>query len=364
MLLRFRALILFALVLSPCAVVFSNAASAAIFGQDDRRILRSSDYPWRAIGRVLSDGGSCTGSLIGDDLVLTARHCVMKQNLVFENLRFVADSDGVGELSSRATWVTAGNEDWALFRLHSPIGKKLGSFGIRIMDYSRTDDKKGSLLVAAFSGDRSGMTAHYNCHPEALLSPSRLGTSCDFASGADGGPVLSMFPENNRAQILAVNIGVLSHEVGIPYSHAKANVAVVASQFAGTASSVTLENMGVERLTYIQLCNKSGRGDIKAAIAYNRNGWISQGWHLVKSNTCQEVPIRVDGPYNGAVFVYGSTLDGRAVWGSGTYSFCIHDSSDFEYTDVYACNADRESRVRFSDGYTVKKGDLNFYYFK
>ena len=48
-----------------------------IQGDDDRRRIASTDWPWTAIGRVnRTTGGYCTGALVAPDRVLTAAHCL------------------------------------------------------------------------------------------------------------------------------------------------------------------------------------------------------------------------------------------------------------------------------------------------
>ncbi|MEM9529101.1 MAG: hypothetical protein AAGA31_21000 [Bacteroidota bacterium] len=47
-----------------------------VFGTDQRYIYQDTSFPWRTVGRVWTQAGSCTGCTIGPRLVLTASHCV------------------------------------------------------------------------------------------------------------------------------------------------------------------------------------------------------------------------------------------------------------------------------------------------
>ena len=50
-----------------------------IHGKDDRRMFKDSSWPWRAVGRVETARSTCTGTLIGARLMLTAQHCIPRQ---------------------------------------------------------------------------------------------------------------------------------------------------------------------------------------------------------------------------------------------------------------------------------------------
>lgn len=48
----------------------------SVFTPDTRYIYRDTSFPWSAVGRVDTENGYCTGSMIGRRLMLTANHCI------------------------------------------------------------------------------------------------------------------------------------------------------------------------------------------------------------------------------------------------------------------------------------------------
>lgn len=65
-----------------------------IGGENRTRRSNTTDYPWRAMGWVNSDQGSCTGTQIGPRHVLTSAHCVVNDKKWRTNLRYYPGRNG------------------------------------------------------------------------------------------------------------------------------------------------------------------------------------------------------------------------------------------------------------------------------
>jgi V8-like Glu-specific endopeptidase len=122
------------------------------FGDDNRTPMRSSSYPWSAVGQVQIDGGGhCTGALIGRDLVLTNAHCIWENgkrtDITFApNYKSGQSPEKVRGI--RYWWGTPDpsknrGADWAIIRLEKPIGDRYGSFGWQQLSYQ---ELKGKLV--------------------------------------------------------------------------------------------------------------------------------------------------------------------------------------------------------------------------
>ncbi|NJN20816.1 MAG: trypsin-like serine protease, partial [Leptolyngbya sp. RL_3_1] len=153
----------------------AQAGSVRAIVNDDGRVpVTSRRYPWSAIGRVDwvnhrgQVTGSCTGTLIGVDLVLTNAHCIVDEasdrpttqtvlfrpNLVRGRAETEAQVMDVAYGDSPYTGQAA--DDWAILRLDQPLGETYGYLGWRTLDLGDPDvlaQIEGNISVVGYAGD-------------------------------------------------------------------------------------------------------------------------------------------------------------------------------------------------------------------
>ncbi|MFP4520287.1 MAG: trypsin-like serine peptidase [Oceanicaulis sp.] len=176
------------------------------FGRDDRILMDTAAYPWRVIGRISTElGGTCTASLVGPDILITAAHCITENGRIDASGEFVT-GDTLPGGPRRARVIDfhvdpAWNEDafsdtddsdgtdWALLRIDRRLGDELGHLGVQALG-----DEPGALArlrvrQAGYSWDTGDqLSGNLDCRVLEVFADNTLAHDCDTTRGDSGSP--------------------------------------------------------------------------------------------------------------------------------------------------------------------------------
>tara|TARA_R110000868_G_scaffold136049_1_gene348776 strand:+ start:1109 stop:2191 length:1083 start_codon:yes stop_codon:yes gene_type:complete len=286
-----------ALLLLTASVCFADSAPKAIFGPDNRTALNTYEYPYSAIVRLVNaEGGHCSGSLIGRDLVLTNSHCMIEESGRNKS-GIQATIHGLPGYSPRvsvASFISGTRDykdepryDWALARLNEPIGDIVGWF--KLAPEAQTGS---NFTLAGFSGDfKRGEIAgvHKDCSLKGPLGG--LGVvmhDCDMTKGASGSSIWKI--KDKHAFVHALNSAQLGkgdrHEA---WSEEDSNLAVPVQTFFAQAQS-ELAATGVYEAGLV-VCNKQNKKDKFAFAFYTASLSVSKGWFGIEAGECAEIKL-------------------------------------------------------------------------
>lgn len=188
------------------ALVVPAAALKGVKGEDDREVVPAAEYPWSAVGRVNnSNGGQCSGVLIGPNLAVTAAHCLWNRRtrawMPVTAMHFVAGWERGAYLGAArviATHVAPGYDplrpygpamaavDWALMVLDSDLGRRVGWVAP-----GRSPSAATALVTVGYGQDRPHVpTAHRGCRVSGAGEGGVILHDCDAVHGDSGAPVL------------------------------------------------------------------------------------------------------------------------------------------------------------------------------
>lgn len=181
---------------------------ANIFGSDNKVFVEHVlhlNRPLSKIGKLIVPDGSCTASLVGPDLILTAAHCIanssgtaLQQGTFTFHLGY---HQGTALASSPVEQVWYGSfeydrgereNDWAILRIRDSLGDTYGYFGWIFLDAS--DSRAGQLTQVGYGRlwrDGEEVTVHESCaFRGATEDPGLFLHDCDTSPGDSGSPLL------------------------------------------------------------------------------------------------------------------------------------------------------------------------------
>lgn len=100
------------------------------FGRDDRVIMDTGTFPWSVIGYVtLDEGGTCTATLVADNVIATAAHCISENGRILADGEFTTGEGLPGERAppaqSISSWILSGTKSASPARMiwTAPTGR-------------------------------------------------------------------------------------------------------------------------------------------------------------------------------------------------------------------------------------------------
>ena len=324
-----KSLAIFLLSLAPCLLA-NDSGTKIVFGDDDRQLLNSHDYPYSTLVRIEHSDGHCTGSLVARYVVLTNAHCLINENghrysnvrIKLHGLNGMQASAGTEESFLGTTnYPDEPRNDWALIRIDRPYGDAFGT--LKVMQESVVAD---GLTLVGYSGDvQNGTlaTIHTGCSIKTILKAyALLGHDCDMTRGASGAAIWRM-NEKGEAIVFGLNSAQNSkkdwHQL---WNGQDTNLAVATQNFYQAMTDFVAESK-TDYETALMVCNNKDK-NLKLAFGFKNDELaVSKGWQRIPSKQCREVKLpRAVKESELNIKLYGHA-EGKDLTGVHYRDFCI-----------------------------------------
>ncbi|MBV5260414.1 trypsin-like serine protease [Synechococcus moorigangaii CMS01] len=202
------------------------------FGNDDRVMMDTAQFPWSVIGTIQADrGGTCTATLVAPNVIATAAHCIHSEGQLYAGGVFTTgfalpggprtarvvdhliDEEWDSQRFSQTDEIDG--TDWALLRLDQPLGDELGHVGVLdiVADRSEREVQSARIWQAGYSWDTgSNLSGNEDCRILIAYPDDTISHDCDTTRGDSGSPF--MVYENGEWQIIATDSNFRSNPDG------------------------------------------------------------------------------------------------------------------------------------------------------
>lgn len=196
---------------------------AMVIGHDTRAIVKNPSFPFTAIGMLEAfDGQVCTAVLVGEDLLLTAAHCIEREGrrLRAREVRFHTQylyGESLGSIVEVEGFFVGArplqSEDWMIVKLKEKIGRRLGFLATGPIDPTHLHTPRYFLpgFDIEFSKNE-GLSMSLNQVPGRVknLENNLIYHDIPTGIGSSGGPIL----ENREGVWTVVGITVAQARSG------------------------------------------------------------------------------------------------------------------------------------------------------
>ena len=180
---------------------------------DHRARVDISAYPWSSVGKIYnSTGGACTGSLVGQNKVLTAAHCIFnartRRFIRPELIHFLLGYMGgryranviiehyeIGPGYDPAAAVKISAADWAVLTISTSLGEEF-----RPLDLAHAPlVKNAPVMLPGFAQDHAlVVTVDTDCHIVGIYEGGSIIVSdCVALRGDSGAPIIAADADGN-----------------------------------------------------------------------------------------------------------------------------------------------------------------------